>query len=150
MDNSISHYLQEDSHSLGKLLSKLNQLQKWNSWLKECLEENIVLTEHCFIVSLSGNSLIVLADNPHWVTRFRFHIPALLPKLKNYEDFKNIQAICCKVQPNYTPVSSRKNRDPQQKLSKKSVSLLLETAHKVTDEKLRTALEKIAKHSLDR
>jgi len=147
MNTSISHYFQQDSKTLGKLLSQLTQLQRWNGWLKECLEENVLLTEHCFIVSLAGTSLIVLADNPHWVTRFRFHIPTLLPKLRNYDDFKHIQSICCKVEPNYVPVSSRENRQPQQKLSKKSAALLLETASKVTDEKLRIVLEKIAQYS---
>lgn len=146
MENSIKQYFQSDSQTLGKLLTQLNQLRQWNDWLKESLEENASLTEHCFIVSLAGTSLIVFADNPHWVTRFRFHIPALLPKLKQYSDFQGIQSICCKVKPNYTPISSLKNRAPQQKLSKQSADLLLETAKKIPDEKLRTVLEKIALH----
>ncbi len=147
MDYSITHYFQQDSKTLGKLLSKLNQLQQWNGWLKECLEQHAVLSQHCFIVSLAGTSLIVLADNPHWVTRFRFHIPVLLAKLRKYSDFENIQSICCKVQPHYIPVSSLKNREPQQKLSAESAILVRETAKKIADEKLRIALEKIAEHS---
>ncbi len=147
MENSISHYLQQDSKSLGKILAKVNQLQQWNNWLKESLEQDSLLPQHCFIVSLSGTSLIVLADNPHWVTRFRFHIPMLLPKLRKYSDFEKIQSICCKVQPNYIPVSSRKNREPQQKLSTKSADIMRETAKKVADEQLRIVLEKIAENS---
>ena len=146
MNNLITHYLQEDSKTLGQLLAQLNKLQQWNGWLKECLEEDSQLPQHCFIANLTGTSLIVFADNPHWVTRFRFHIPALLPKLRNYKDFQSIQSICCKVQPLYAPISSLKNRDPQQKLSNKSAALLRETANKITDEKLRTILEKIAMH----
>ncbi len=147
MDNLITRYLQQDSHLLGNLLSKLNQLRQWNAWLGECLEENTVLAQHCFIVNLSGTSLIVLADNPHWLTRFRFHIPTLLPKLQHYPGLENIQSICCKVQPNYVPTSPSNQREPQQKLSSENASLLRETAKKVTDEKLRIALEKIADHS---
>ena len=147
MDNSITHYLQQYNPILSNLLSKLSQLEQWNSWLKECLlDQNKTLTQHCFIVNLVGTSLIVIADNPHWVTRLRFHIPELLVKLKQYPGLENIQAICCKVQPNYVP-ASLSNREPQQKLSTKSAALLREIASKVTDEKLRIALEKIAGHS---
>lgn len=147
MGNSIKHYLQQDIQTLGNVLSKLGQLQQWNSWLKECLlDQNIALTQHCFIVNLIGTSLIVIADNPHWVTRFRFHIPELLTKLRQYPSLENIQAICCKVQPNYVSALSS-NRQPQQKLSSRSAALLRETASKITDEKLRIALEKIAEHS---
>src|SRR5690242_2386498 len=110
----ITDYLQPDGKTLGKLLVKLNQLQQWNGWLKECLEQDSLLPKHCFIVNLIGTSLIVFADNPHWVTRFRFHIPALLSKLRNYSDFATVQSICCKVRPNYEPVSSIKTRGPQQ------------------------------------
>lgn len=147
MDNSITHYLQQDNPTLSNLLSKLSQLQRWNNGLNECLlDQNKSLTQHCFIVNLIGTSLIVIADNPHWVTRLRFHIPELLVKLRQYPGLENIQAICCKVQPNYVP-ASLSNREPQQKLSLQSAALLRETAHKVTDEKLRMVLEKIAEHS---
>ena len=148
MDNSITHYLQHDSRTLGNLLSKLGQLQQWNSWLKECLlDQNKMLTQHCFIVNLIGTSLIVIADNPHWVIRLRFHIPELLIQLRQYPGLENIQAMCCKVQPHYIFASSSTHREPQQKLTAKSAALLRETASKITDEKLRMTLEKIAQHS---
>lgn len=143
MKNSITDYLRQDNKALGKLMAKVSQLQQWNNWLKESLEHDFALSEHCFITSLSGKSLIVFADNPHWVTRFRFHIPALIIKLKKYDDFKTIQSICCKVQPNYVPVSP-KRREPQLKLSKKSARIVKDTAEKISDEKLQASLTKIA------
>lgn len=147
MDNSITQYLQQDHPLLGNVLSKLSQLEQWNSWLKECLpEQNKTLTQHCFIVNRAGASLIVIADNPHWVTRLRFHVPELLVKLKQYPGLETIQAICCKVQPNYVPVAPSK-REPQQKLSPKNAALLRAAASKVKDKKLRMVLEKIAAHS---
>lgn len=147
MNNLITQYFQSDNQSLKKLVTQLTQLQQWNDWLKESLEADSLVPDHCFIVNLIGTSLIVLADNPHWVTRFRFHIPTLLPKLKNYPDFAMIQSICCKVQPNYTPVSLQQNREPQQKLSADNAALMREAATKITDEKLCAILEKIAEHS---
>ncbi|MCD6038650.1 MAG: hypothetical protein K0S27_50 [Gammaproteobacteria bacterium] len=143
MTYPITHYLQQDSNALDKLLSKLSQLQQWNHQLKECLGENAILSEHCFIVNLAGSALIAIVDNPHWLTRFRLHIPTLLPKLRHYAGLENIEAICCKIHPHYTP-ASLVNRKPQQKLSPMSSALFLETADKIVDEKLRTILKKIA------
>lgn len=147
MKKQISDYLQPDNKILGKVLAKVSQLQEWNTWLKENLEQDAAIAEHCFIVSLSGKSLIVYADNPHWVTRLRFHIPQLLPKLKKYPDFQNIQSICCKVHPNYTPISARHIREPQRKLSTQNANKVRQTAQQITDESLRVILEKIAKNS---
>jgi len=145
MKYSITQYLQHDSKALGKLAARVSQLQQWNHWLKQSLEHDSALSEHCFITSLSGKSLIVFADNPHWMTRFRFHIPALIVKLKKYDDFKMIQSICCKVKPSYVPVTP-KGREPQSKLSKKSARTLRDTAEKISDKKLQASLVKIAEN----
>ena len=134
---------------LGALLTKLNQLKQWNTWLKEGLttKESLTIDEslakHCYIVDLKGTSLIVIADSAHWVTRLRFHIPDLLKKLKNYPGLENIRSICCKPQPYHSMIINKKVRMPQ-RLSPKTAELLRESAKKITDKKLRATLEKIA------
>lgn len=139
---TVSHYLQTNSTTLGSLLTRLNQLNHWNNYLRECLGEN-ELIHHCQIVNLSGSSLIVFADNPHWVTRLRFHIPDLLKKLRNHDGLEKIQAICCKVHPNYTPTKTKK-RPSQQKLSNHTAMIIRDIAKKTSDEKLRLILDRIA------
>lgn len=144
---TITHYLKQDSKTLGALLSKLNQLKRWNNWLAECLIEEGSLVNHCQIVNLIGNSLIAIADTPHWLTRIRFHIPELLPKLRKYPGLEKIQAICCKIQPNYMHQKSKKTRQPQTILTPKTASLVREMANKMSDEKLRGIFERIAARS---
>ena len=126
------------------LLSKLNHLKQWNHSLKACLPEEKSLFQHCQIVGLSGNSLIVIADSAHWVTRLRFYIPELLPKLRTYPGLEKIQSICCKVQPNDFAATPKKIKRPQQKLSTENASILRAAAQKLSDKKLRAILEKIA------
>ncbi len=146
--SAVTQYFQQDSKTLSVFLSRLKQIKQWNQWLQESLEEENLLTQHCHLVNIEGTSLIAMADNPHWVTRFRFYIPELLPKLRSYPDFASIKAICCKVQPNYIPATTPARRGPQQTLSARNAKLLHETANKLadTDEKLKVILEKIAKY----
>jgi hypothetical protein len=144
---TLNQFLQQDSKMLGSLLTKLNQLKQWNTWLKESLTADEPLTKHCYIVNLKGTSLIVIADSAHWVTRLRFHVPDLLKKLKKYPGLETIRAICSKTQPNPTMIIKKKKKTPQT-LSAKTAELFLQSAQKITDKKLRDSLEKIARHAL--
>lgn len=146
---SLTNYLKQDCKTLGRLLSKLSQLEHWNNALRECLITEPTLTEHCKIVNLIGTSLIAIADSPHWLTRIRFHIPELLPKLRTYPGLEQIRALCCKVQPNYPKMQARQSNRAQKKLSPNNAQLLHQDAQKISDEKLRTVMEKIARHFQD-
>jgi len=143
---TITHYLQKNSKTLSVFLSRLEQIKQWNQWLQESLglEKEDKLAQHCHLVNIAGTSLIAIADNSHWVTRFRFYIPELLPKLRRHPDLALIKAICCKVQPNYVPVAAPARRGPQKTLSRRNAELLRETASQLTNEKLKAILEKIA------
>ena len=140
------HYLQHESNTLRTLLIKLNRLKTWNNWLRDCLPQETLL-EHCQIVGLDGTSLIVIADNSHWMTRFRFFIPQLLTQLRNYPDFQTIRAICCKVIPSHHHAAAihKKKRRERLIISETTADVLQETAKKIRDEKLKTILEKMAK-----
>jgi len=141
--SSVSNYLQHESNTLGTLLVRLNKLKTWNSWLRNALKEEPLLTQHCQIVGLDGTSLIVIADNSHWVTRFRFFIPQLLTQLRQYPDFKNIRAICCKVMPLHHRAYKKTKRQPLI-ISEKTAEIMQDTAKKVKDEKLKTILQRLA------
>ena len=143
---NVTDYLNPESKSLTNLLSKLKVLRQWNLWLKQCLPEETLLTTHCQIVGLDGTSLIVIANNPHWVTRFRFHIPNLLKKLQQYSELSSIRSICCKVRPAQYPMSVKKNKQAKLCLSVENSKMLKEAALKLQDVKLRAVLEKIAEN----
>ena len=139
---NLTDFLQKENKALGPLLSRLAQLEEWNNLLKLHLGED-ELANHCHVVNLMNHSLIVIADNPHWVTRLRFNIPTLLPKLRSHSSLENIQAICCKVQPLYEKVKRRK-KEPTPLLSAKTAAFIKEIASKLNDKKIRAILERIA------
>lgn len=141
---SITNYFQNENQAFGSLAAKLNQLKQWNGWLADSLPNENTLLQHCQIVSLSSGSLIVIADSAHWVTRLRFYIPELLPKLRAYPGLEKIRSICCKVQPNHFKSAPKKTNPPLKKLSQENASMLRKTAQKISDSKLREILERIA------
>lgn len=146
---SISDYLQQNTKTLGSLLSKLNQLKQWNTWLSECLVEEPHLMDHCHVVNLSRHSLIVITDSPHWLTRLRFHIPELLPKLRHYPGLEQLKAICCKAQPRNYHGRYKKAARKRLSLKPETANKVLETAKQVDDQKIRAILEKIASYIED-
>jgi hypothetical protein len=137
-------YLTSQSKSLAPLLTKLNQLNQWNQWLKENLTDE-PLTRHCYIVNLDKTALIVIADSAHWSTRLKFHIPELLKKLRRYSGLENVRAICCKVQPSHHASVKKKSRHVKT-LSDKAAQMVCHNAQKISDEKLKKILEKIASY----
>lgn len=143
---TLTKYLKHDSKIMGILLGRLNELERWNAALRDCLSKEPLLIEHCQIVNLSGTSLIAIADSPHWLTRIRFHIPELLPQLRQYPGLEHIRALCCKVRPQYPRKTTHIKRTPQ-KLSIATANRVKADAQKLTDDKLRAIMEKIAQYS---
>lgn len=146
-NTTINSYLQRDSKTLGNLLNKLTQLKRWNALLRDCLNNEAHLMDHCQIVNMAGNSLIVIADSPHWLTRLRFRIPDVLPKLREHTGLEHIKAICCKAQPNLHYEKSKKIRRNRLTIKPETAALILETAKKLDDTKIRSILERIASYT---
>ena len=142
---TINHYLQQDNHLLSSLLFQIQQRNEWNKILNLTLENEPELKGHYHITNIIQNTLIILAENPHWVTRLRFLTPELLPKLQKHTVFKNIIAIQCKTCPIYTIANKKNKRLPQRKLSIATADSIREIANKIQYEKLKVILEKIAK-----
>jgi len=143
---TIAAYLEHESKTIGNLLTKFNRLKIWNAWLREYLPDESYLLEHCQIVGIDKASLIVIADNPHWVTRFRFFIPDLLIKLRQHDELKSIRAICCKAKPpHYRPAQPK--RKPMM-ISDQTAEIVQETADKIKHGKLKAVLMRMAKRNL--
>jgi hypothetical protein len=143
---TIHQFLHEDNKALGSLFLRLQQLKKWNQALRESLDTDAMVADHCQIVNLTDNALIIIADSPLWLTRIRFFIPTLLPKLRAYPCLENIKAMCCKVHPSYTPHKKHQPRAPQ-KLSSTAKAKINDIADTITDPKLSAALKKLTQES---
>lgn len=145
---TIQKYLQQnDNKTLGSLLNKLTQLKRWNEILRTCLGDQGHIMDHCHIVNISMNSFIVIADSPNWVTRLRFYIPELLPKIRTYQGLEHIKAICCKAQPGVHHGKPKKALRSRLKLNSETADVLLNDAKNVKDTRIKAILEKIASHS---
>lgn len=143
---AITAYLQDESKTVGNLICQFNRLKLWNGWLQKLLPEESVLLQHCQIVGLDKTSLIVIADNPHWVTRFRFFIPDLLIQLRQYDDLKNIKSICCKTRPALFRATKSKRKPLI--ISEQTAETIKETAERIKSEKLKTILIQMAKRTM--
>lgn len=141
-----SHYLQHDNKNLGSLLARLDQFKRWNDYFRQCLNNEAHIMDHCHVVNFTANAFIVMTDSPHWLTRIRFHVGDLVPKLRQYPGLENLKAICCKTQPNSPQQRFKKTPKKPLTLKPTTAKSILAIAEKLEDKKIRTILEKIASH----
>jgi hypothetical protein len=149
---TVNNFLTGKNNAFKDLWRKLSLYKVWNERLQACLgEDDADLAAHCKIVRIDKAALIVLVDNPHWITRFRFHIPQLLLKLRKFPEFAHVQAICCKAHPNFHNLHANKptqvKSTPPLSLSIKSSELITQAAERITDTNLRSSLIKLAQNN---
>ena len=144
--HKITTYLNQGNKPLGRLLTRVQQLNQWNQWLFESLSDDYPLSNHCQIVNFDRNSLIVIVDSANWLVRLRFLIPGLIQKLKKYPGLEATQAICCKVKPPHQAKFSTPGKRRRMTLSVGSASAIREIAQEIKDDTLRKILEKMAEH----
>ncbi len=144
---TISDYISHNNNTLENVLKKVRILKEWNNILAQCLESDHNIIEHCHVVDLNKNSLIVIADSPHWVTKLRFKIPEILPKIRTYKGLEKVKAICCKSLPYTQNNREKKPLVEPLKISKKTSNTMIEIAKNIKDQKLKSILEKIASHT---
>lgn len=148
LQQAITHVLQQDSYGLGAIFAKLAQLKELNKILSEHLDSKLV--NHCQVVNLVDNQLIVITHNAIWATQFRFQIPQLLNQLQQRPELKGLKAIQCKISPtHHDPRFVEATIDqPMSRLSTETALRIQEMAKTISHEKLQQVMEKIAKHTV--
>jgi len=143
----ISSYIAKENNSMKGLMHKVSLIAKWNDILSLCLENDQNIMRHCHAIKIEKNSLIVVAESPHWVSKLKYKIPELLPKVKAHKELENIKAITCKSLP-YTAhkkIKKTPSREPL-KISSKTADDISEIAETIKDKKLKAILKKIASY----
>lgn len=143
---TVSRYLKQENNALGLLLNQLKQHERWNNLLQKALPEIDSLTQHCQLVRYENQQLFMVTDSPHWVMKIRFHIPELIKYFRQFPEFFTLQAIHCKAKPLFMKNYAKKILAKPLALSAENATMLRAAAEKISDKKLREALEKIAKH----
>ncbi len=142
---AITHVLQQDSAVLGSLLTKIRTLRHLNCLLSDCLGDP--LAKHCQVANFDHQHLVVITNNAIWATQFRFQIASLLPKLRQYEEFKSLNTIQCKI----TPIIGQRHTEElkprtMQRISQPTSEIILAISSTIRHNKLQEILQKIAKN----
>lgn len=135
---SVKQILNSHTPELQELLQHSRQINKLNTQLHRLLPPPLSL--HCTAAGVAQHTLTILVDSPAWGTRLRLQAPNLI---KAFADFQ-IKSVAIKVQqPHYTPENSPRARP---KMSQETSSLLSHMAEATRDQKLKLALQRLARN----
>jgi hypothetical protein len=126
---------------VSRLLAGASVLEKLAAIVHELLPPP--LREHCRVLSVRGETLVMAADSPVWAARLRFHSPKLVKQLDNIQTVK-LRTIHVRVRPvDKPPAAVRRLNKPS--LSAENSLALEQTARGVTDPGLKAALLRLAR-----
>jgi hypothetical protein len=123
-----------------RLMAGASALAKLDAMVHDLLPPP--LDEHCRVMSLRGDALVMAVDSPVWAARLRFHAPKLVKQLAGIQTVK-LRTVQVRVRPVDPPPA------PQQKLNTPGLTAgnalaLEQTAQGVSDAGLKAALLRIA------
>jgi hypothetical protein len=142
MNIPIKFNMLKKSGPLSRLLSQARLLATLDNQLKRLLEAP--LDEHCQVLALHDQTLVVAVDSPVWAARLRFHTPRLIKLFSRSLSVPvhNLRVRVCPVSgspaPVKQPVPARRGTAGKQ--------ALLQAAQTVSDPELKSALQKLASH----
>lgn len=134
--------LNSSASSLAIIAQKIKQLSLLNQlWQMETEE----LALHTRIANFRNDILIIETESSAWATRLRYAIPELLKKLKVHPELKTLRNIQWYIQPINSAAIKTTAKKPIS-LSSQDAQLLQDTADCTENEKLKTALQNLAKN----
>ncbi len=126
---------------VSRLLAGAGVLEKLAAIIHELLPSPV--KEHCRVLSVRGETLVLAADSPVWAARLRFYSPELVKQLDNIQTVK-LRTVQVRVRPvDKPPAAVRRLGKPG--LSAGNSLALEQTAHGVTDPGLKAALLRLAR-----
>jgi hypothetical protein len=117
-----------------------------DSHLKRLLETP--LNDHCQVLTLRDQTLILAADSPVWAARLRFHIPRLVKQFSRLQTV-SLSTIRVRVCPSSRPTAPAE-RPTTKRRSAAGKKVLLQAAETISDPELKSALLKLAGHYASR
>lgn len=139
---SIGKVLSESSPGLAQLLERAAALQQLSEKLQRFLPK--ALREHVTIANVRGDTVIVVADSPAWLTKLRYQAPVILDYLKQEPSLHRISKLHFKVLPAVEFNTSKPKSRPV--LSQHASHGLKQAADGFNDPQLRIAISNIAKN----
>ena len=128
-----------------RLMAGASALAKLDALVQDLLP--LPLDEHCRVMSLRGDTLVMAVDSPVWAARLRFHAPKLVKQLAGIQTAK-LRTVQVRVRPVDPPPAARQMpRAPG--LSAGNALALEQTAQGVSDAGLKAALLRLAARRRD-
>jgi hypothetical protein len=130
------------SGQLSQLLAHARMLAALNNQLKYLLE--VPLNDHCQVLALRDQTLILAADSPVWAARLRFHTPRLVKQFSRHLSvpLRTVKVRVCPISGASAPAS----RAAPKRRGTVGKQALLQAANTVSDPELKSALQKLASH----
>lgn len=145
MLRTVSQFL-NNNQILGKIIPTLQRLQHIDSIFKTVV--NLQLCEHCSVLKLEANAILIGVESPVWATKLHYSIPEILKNLRTQPEFKSITKINYVIVKDATqPFLQGAFHKKPLIISKQNAEMLRITANQVTNERLKKGLLRIASHS---
>ncbi|MDB4409401.1 DUF721 domain-containing protein [Gammaproteobacteria bacterium] len=141
----MNNPLQINKLSGGKyasLVARARALMVLQALVKRLLPEP--LNEHCRVLAVRDETLILATSSPVWAARLRFHAPGLVKQLSDHKTVK-LRTVRVRVRPpEKAAASSPARRQPPLRPGKSGAAALQQAAQTVSDPGLKTALLRLA------
>jgi len=137
----ISRILTARDGKLQSLLERALYFEALSHVLREVLDP--ALAKHITLANLRGDTAIVAADTPAWLTKIRYQAPVILQQLKRQPGLGAINKVQFKVQP---PDQSQALQPVRRAtLSPSSAQVLESAAEGIADSGLADALRRLSR-----
>lgn len=99
-DQEVSQLISQPSGEVKALLDQLAKIQTMNNTLHSLV--NASLSQHCRVINLRKNTLVIAATSPAWATKLRFLQSELLSRFRQ-AGFFGLANIEIQVRPESNP-----------------------------------------------
>lgn len=107
------------------------------------------LSEHCRLLAVRDETLVLAADSPVWASRLRFHAPLLVKQLSRLRGV-NLRTIRVRVRPPEATAATPDLRRTANRCGTAGTAAIQQAAQTVSDPELKTALLRLAGRSSTR
>lgn len=125
--------------TLKPYLDKANHLNRLNSIWQSAVDSDWF--DQCKVGNYENGQLTLTTTHSSWATRIRYATPEITKKLKQYDEFKNLEKIKCKV----ILTSTTPTSENQQKISDYGQEVLRQASINIADLELKNTLAKLCR-----
>lgn len=143
--------MQTKDQTLRDIFAKVKKIDQLNARITRLLPPD--LAKNCHIGNVEQGRLIIIAANGAVATQIRYLTADLLRLFQADPLLRYIKKIDCKVRAPMRPssrLSARLDRGAMPPLSTETAEIVHDIAQSITDEKVKKALEKIAKNTKEK